>query len=174
VKKVLNIRYSLIIILIIALAAGGCSKDGETDTNTGPDSDRAPNPSVTSSGTDYEGKAYTFKVAHEYHPNSIGGKIWEKLDETLQYYTDGRVKLEIYPFSSLYTGLEQFTAVSTKAIDIAGLSDYVPQLWGYTDWQIGYVPFFFGETMLDAYEHDRRFQEHPDGLNLWLNSSPAA
>ena len=122
-RIMLNSRYLLLILLLLALATLSCSDSGDKSTYQTP----------YQSDYEYTGKAYTFKVSHEHHPNDFGSKIWGKLNEALQKYTNGQVKLEIFPFATLYNGIEGFTAVSTRAIDIAGLTDYVPQLWGYTD-----------------------------------------
>jgi C4-dicarboxylate-binding protein DctP len=89
--------------------------------------------------------------------------MWEYVDERLQYYTDGEVKLEIFPFGILFSVAEEFDACATGALDMVAMDAEAAAAGGLPDYLINHLPFFFGETAADAFDHDSRFLEHPDG-----------
>jgi len=141
----------LVLLLMVALVSGtmACEDEGEEVTTT-------PTPG-------YEGGAYTFRVPHQSLAGTIEADMWEYTDERLQYYTDGQVKLEIFPAGSLYRSLEQWDALATGSVDIIGISDWEPPMQGMMDWILASLPFFWGEAMDDTLDHDMRFWEHPEG-----------
>jgi TRAP-type C4-dicarboxylate transport system substrate-binding protein len=85
------------------------------------------------------------------------------LDERLQYYTDGKVKLQIYPGGSLYGAYEMYDALATGALDMAFMSDYQFMMTGFTDFEMFWLNCWWGETMEESSEHNDRYWAHPDG-----------
>jgi len=167
--KKLMIVLTILLALSPVMSTAGCSSDDEAT--------KAPalTAAVTATATPepaekgYTGGEHTFKISHGGSTTSFGHLQWQYIDERLRYYTDGKVKLEIFPMYSLYTAFEEWDAVVTGACDIAGIADYQIQMAGFLDFQIPWLNFFWGATRDETMEHDRRFWEHPEGGGTLLS-----
>ncbi len=163
----LAIVLAPLLVLALILTAVGCGGDDEatpkptqTPIPTG-GGDATPTPAPTGGG--YTGGSYTFKVSHQSPTATFTSEMWEFIGERFDYYTDGEVKLEVFPMGSLYRGPEEVDAVSTGALDMLMMSDGYFVLGGLSDFMVGFLAFFWGETREDSRAHDVRFLEHPDG-----------
>jgi len=169
--KKLAMLLTPLLVLALLLAAVGCGDDEEetpAPTKTGVATPTATaEPTPTSQG--YTGGKQTFKILHAWPATTYKHATVEYMDERLRYYTDGQVKLEIFPMGSLYSTFETWPALSTGALDMAYVGEFVPAMNGYLDYQMGYVAYYFGETIDDAPAHDMRFWEHPDGGQTLLD-----
>ena len=165
-KKLYMLLFPLLLVALIVTAVGcggGKEEATPTPTRTPTASGVTPTPGGGTPAPVYTGKSHTFKLAHSSAVTTQIHQQWLLADELLRKYTNDKVKLEIYPAASLYSSFELWDALSTGALDIASLGDFQPQMAGYLDFQIGYIPFFWGDTVEEAWEHDKRFWEHPDG-----------
>jgi len=165
-KKLVTIIAALLALAMV-LAPAGCGGDDDKETPT-------PLPTATIAGATitpasetptpaYTGGKHTFKIAHGNGISTVTHKIWELADERLRHYTDGQVKLEIFPANSLYGNFEMWDALATGALDIGNILDYQVQMAGFEDFQIGWLQLFWGATPEEAMEHGRRFWNHPEG-----------
>jgi len=145
----LLILLTPLLILALCLSAIGCGDDDEEE----------PTPTTA---TGYTGGEHTFKVSHGSPTSAIVNVMFEKMDELLQQYTDGQVKLEIFPASSLYPTDAEYQAVTTGGIDMIAGADGTFSKEGLLDWMIAYMPCFYGAEGEDSRGHDRRVTEHPD------------
>ena len=170
-------RLTMLLIPFLAVAlivtTVGCGSNNDEPTPTLTPTATTPGVSPTpGDGTEtpvYTGGKHTFKIAHSGTVESSTQEFWLLVDQKLRDYTNDKVKLEIYPAGSLYGSYEVWDALSTGAVDIANLGDYQPMLAGYMNYQIGYLNQFWGShvdwenQVDDAWEHDRRFWDHPQG-----------
>jgi len=155
---------TIFLALSLIIAVIGCGGDDEESTATPTkttETTATPEPTPTSQG--YTGGKQTFKVSHGSPPGTITDLMFEYMDERLKYYTDGQVKLEIFPLASLYGYFEEWDACVTGALDMFAMGDAQAVLVGLPDFMIAYLGFFWGETPEEAHDHDKRFQEHPEG-----------
>jgi len=161
----LTLLLTPLLVLALILTAVGCgSNDEETKTPTPTQTGQSTATlEPTATGVGYTGEKFTFKFSHQQAPGTSVARMIEYMDERLQYHTDGKAKLEIFPLGSLYTFYEEFDACATGAIDMVSMSDMSPVIAGLMDFMIGYLGFFWGETRELTAEHDKRFQEHPEG-----------
>ena len=138
-----------LLVLTLTFISSGCDEDTT--------------PTSVSEPVGYTGEKVTFRVSHTKRLSSNTHIMWEYVDERLQYYTDGEVKLEIFPFGILFSVAEEFDACATGALDMVAMDAEAAAAGGLPDYLINHLPFFFGETAADAFDHDSRFLEHPDG-----------
>ena len=101
--KKLAMLLTPLLVLALILTAAGCGDDDEetpapTKTGTATPTVTA-EPTPTSQG--YTGGKHTIKIAHSWPTTTYKHESIEYMDERLQYYTDGQVKLEIFPAGSL-------------------------------------------------------------------------
>ena len=162
--SILLIPLLLVALIVTAVGCGGDDEEATpTQTPVATTPGMTPTPGEGTPAPVYNGGSYTFKLAHTSAVTTTQSKMWVLWDETLRKYTNDKVKLEIFPASSLYGSFELWDAVSTGAVDIVSIGDFQPQMAGYLDFQIPYIPAFFGETIEEARAHDGRFWAHPDG-----------
>jgi len=167
------VLISILLVAALAFGAVGCGGD---------DDDATPAPTLTGAATatpeptnqGYTGGKHTFKVNHTNPPGHPVDLLWKYIEERLDYYTDGQVKLEIFPAASLYGTFDAWYALATGALDIASLADFALMGAGFLDYQIGYLNFFWGNTVEDAFSHTKRFWEHPDGGKTMFNLTDKA
>ena len=168
-KKLSMILVPVMLVALI-ITAVGCGGGDDNEITPTPIA-TAPAPTVTQEPgaiatpipVVYTGGKHTFKLSHISPAESIGQRQAEYLDELLRRYTDGKVKLEIFPAASLYGSFEMWDALSTGSLDMAFMSDYQFQMAGFSDYNITWINFFWGETMETGGEHNMRFWDHPDG-----------
>jgi len=169
--KKLVLLLAPLLVLALLIATAGCGGDDEEEATPTPVATEAGETPTPADGTPkpvYTGGKETFKVSHGSVLGTFSAILWELMDERLQFYTDGKCKMEIYPAASLYRGLEEWDAIATGGVDMIRISDWMPQMQGMMDWIIGYYPYFWGTDHFNQWEHDKRFWEHPDGGGVML------
>ena len=172
-KKLTLILIALLVLALVVTAVG-CGGDDDEKTTPTPAPTITVEPTATATGTGpsptatpeppaYTGGEHTFKFSTTSTLETLGYRRAEYLDERLRYYTDGKVKLQIYPGGSLYGAYEMYDALATGALDMAFMSDYQFMMNGFTGFEMFWLNCWWGETMEEAGEHNNRFWAHPDG-----------
>jgi len=170
--KKLSMLLTPLLILGLIITAVGCGDDDDEDTTTPTQIATATaTPAPTATGQGYTGESRTFKIAHINPVTHLTHMQWEYFDERLQYYTDGKVKLEIFPSGSLYASFEMFDALATGALDGAALFDYQMTYAGLYDYLATWINFFWGATMEEAKGHSARFFANTDVVNKLFGTS---
>ena len=105
-------------------------------------------------------KNYVFRLAHitnENHPIHQGALLFKKLVETR---TKGRVKIEIYPNSTLGNASQYAEQIALGAVDM-GLNTSGQLQVFVREYAVVMIPFLF-----DSYEHAHRVLDGPAGAML--------
>lgn len=103
----------------------------------------------------------TIKFSHVVAPDTPKGKGAEKFKELAEAYTDGKVKVEIYPNSQLYKDKEELEALQLGAVQMLApsLAKFGPL--GVREFEVFDLPFIFG-----GYEDLRKITEGEVGQSL--------
>ena len=93
----------------------------------------------------------TIKFSHVVAPDTPKGKGAEKFKELAEQYTDGKVKVEIYPNSQLYKDKEELEALQLGAVQMLApsLAKFGPL--GVPDFEAFDLPYIF-----DGYDQLRK------------------
>jgi len=83
------------------------------------------------------------KFSHVVAPNTPKGRGSEKFKELAERYTEGRVKVEVYPNSTLYKDNEEMNALQLGAVQMLApsLAKFGPL--GVRDFEVFDLPFIF-------------------------------
>lgn len=100
----------------------------------------------------------TIKFSHVVAPDTPKGKGAEKFKELAEKYTEGKVKVEIYPNSQLYKDKEELEALQLGAVQMLApsLAKFGPL--GINDFEVFDLPYIF-----DGYDQLRTVTEGPVG-----------
>ena len=167
--KALISLVSALLVMALIIGSVGCGGNGEeiaTPVQTATVGGATATPETTPQA--YTGESFKFRVSHQSIIGDIEDQRWNYINERLQYYTDGKCKLEIYPASSLYRGLEEWDACATGALDMMTVSSWQPTMQGLMDWQLPFMGFFWGEKAGEGRAHWERFAYNPDGGGVLL------
>ena len=101
------------------------------------------------------------KFSHVVAPDTPKGKGAEKFKELAEQYTEGRVKVEIYPNSQLYKDKEELEALQLGAVQMLApsLAKFGPL--GVPEFEVFDLPFIF-----DGYPSLHRVTNGPAGQAL--------
>ncbi|MFV0409330.1 MAG: TRAP transporter substrate-binding protein [Paracoccus sp. (in: a-proteobacteria)] len=102
-------------------------------------------------GTAVFAQDITIKFSHVVAPDTPKGKGAEKFKELAEQYTDGKVKIEIYPNSQLYKDKEELEALQLGAVQMLApsLAKFGPL--GIQDFEAFDLPYIF-----DGYDQLRK------------------
>jgi C4-dicarboxylate-binding protein DctP len=81
------------------------------------------------------------KFSHVVAPNTPKGKASEKFKELAEKYTNGKVKVEIYPNSSLYKDKEELEALQLGAVQMLAPSNSKFGPIGIRDYEVFDLPY---------------------------------
>ncbi|MDO5641399.1 MAG: TRAP transporter substrate-binding protein [Paracoccus sp. (in: a-proteobacteria)] len=103
----------------------------------------------------------TIKFSHVVAPDTPKGKGAEKFKELAEQYTDGRVKVEIYPNSQLYKDKEELEALQLGSVQMLApsLAKFGPL--GVQDFEAFDLPYIFG-----SYDDLRLITDGPVGEEM--------
>lgn len=103
----------------------------------------------------------TIKFSHVVAPDTPKGKGAEKFKELAEQYTDGKVKVEVYPNSQLYKDKEELEALQLGAVQMLApsLAKFGPL--GVPDFEVFDMPFIF-----EGYEDLRAVTDGPVGAAM--------
>jgi C4-dicarboxylate-binding protein DctP len=105
--------------------------------------------------------AITLKFSHVAAPQAHKSRAAERFKELAERYTEGRVKVELYPNSQLYKDKEELEALQLGAVQMLApsLSKFGPL--GIKDFEVFDLPFLFS-----GYDDLRKVTEGPIGKEL--------
>ena len=88
----------------------------------------------------------TIKFSHVVAPDTPKGKGADKFKELAEKYTEGRVKVEVYPNSQLYKDKEELEALQLGAVQMLApsLAKFGPL--GVGDFEVFDLPYIFKDT----------------------------
>ncbi|MDM7255747.1 MAG: TRAP transporter substrate-binding protein [Paracoccus sp. (in: a-proteobacteria)] len=103
----------------------------------------------------------TIKFSHVVAPDTPKGKGAEKFKELAEQYTEGKVKVEVYPNSQLYKDKEELEALQLGAVQMLApsLAKFGPL--GVPDFEVFDMPFIF-----EGYEDLRAVTDGPVGAAM--------
>lgn len=103
----------------------------------------------------------TIKFSHVVAPDTPKGKGAEKFKELAEAYTDGKVKVEIYPNSQLYKDKEELEALQLGSVQMLApsLAKFGPL--GVGEFEVFDLPYIF-----DGYDQLRKVTEGEVGKEL--------
>lgn len=103
----------------------------------------------------------TIKFSHVVAPDTPKGKGAEKFKELAEQYTEGKVKVEVYPNSQLYKDKEDLEALQLGAVQMLApsLAKFGPL--GVPDFEVFDMPFIF-----EGYEDLRAVTDGPVGAAM--------
>ena len=103
----------------------------------------------------------TIKFSHVVAPDTPKGKAAEKFKELAEQYTEGKVKVEIYPNSQLYKDKEELEALQMGSVQMLApsLAKFGPL--GVGDFEVFDLPYMF-----DGYDQLRKVTDGPVGEEL--------
>src|ERR1035437_4212295 len=81
------------------------------------------------------------KFSHVVAPNTPKGKGSEKFKELAEKYTNGKVKVEVYPNSTLYKDKEELEALQLGAVQMLAPSNSKFGPIGIKDFEVFDLPF---------------------------------
>ena len=81
------------------------------------------------------------KFSHVVAPNTPKGKGADKFKELAEKYTDGKVKVEVYPNSTLYKDKEELEALQLGAVQMLAPSNSKFGPMGIKDFEVFDLPF---------------------------------
>src|SRR5437588_11577126 len=81
------------------------------------------------------------KFSHVVAPNTPKGKGAEKFKELAEKYTNGKVKVEVYPNSTLYKDKEELEALQLGAVQMLAPSNSKFGPMGIKDFEVFDLPF---------------------------------
>ena len=103
----------------------------------------------------------TIKFSHVVAPDTPKGKGAEKFKELAEQYTEGKVKVEIYPNSQLYKDKEELEALQLRAVHMLApsLAKFGPL--GIQDFEAFDLPYIF-----DGYDQLRKITDGEVGAAM--------
>ncbi|AUM75260.1 TRAP transporter substrate-binding protein [Paracoccus jeotgali] len=103
----------------------------------------------------------TIKFSHVVAPDTPKGKGAEKFKELAEQYTEGKVKVEVYPNSQLYKDKEELEALQLGAVQMLApsLAKFGPL--GIQDFEAFDLPYIF-----DSYDELRTVTDGPVGAQM--------
>ncbi|AXC50349.1 C4-dicarboxylate ABC transporter [Paracoccus suum] len=109
----------------------------------------------------------TIKFSHVVAPDTPKGKGAEKFKELAEKYTEGKVKIEIYPNSQLYKDKEEMEALQLGAVQMLApsLAKFGPL--GVPDFEAFDLPYIF-----DGYDQLRKVTEGDVGAAMLAKLEP--
>ncbi|HWJ03801.1 MAG TPA: DctP family TRAP transporter solute-binding subunit [Verrucomicrobiae bacterium] len=151
-----HLIVGLVLILVVVLTAVGCSNQTATDKKDSP---------------------VVIKFSHVVTPDAPKGAAAIKFKELAEKYSNGKVKVEVYPSSQLYGDKEELEAVQSGNVQI--IAPDIQKLVGLNP-QFQYValPFLFpnNEAVYKFWESDenKKLMNSLDkfnlkGLAMWPN-----
>jgi C4-dicarboxylate-binding protein DctP len=81
------------------------------------------------------------KLSHVVAPNTPKGKGSDKFKELAEKYTNGKVKVEVYPNSTLYKDKEELEALQLGAVQMLGPSNSKFGPIGVKDFEVFDLPY---------------------------------
>ncbi len=109
----------------------------------------------------------TIKFSHVVAPDTPKGKGAEKFKELAEKYTDGKVKVEVYPNSQLYKDKEELEALQLGAVQMLApsLAKFGPL--GVPDFEAFDLPYIF-----DGYDQLRKVTDGEVGKAMLAKLEP--
>jgi C4-dicarboxylate-binding protein DctP len=107
------------------------------------------------------------KFSHVVAPNTPKGKGAEKFKELAEKYTNGKVKVEVYPNSTLYKDKEELEALQLGAVQMLAPSNSKFGPMGVKDFEVFDLPFIIPN--LNAL---RKVTEGPIGAKMLKQLEP--
>ena len=109
----------------------------------------------------------TIKFSHVVAPDTPKGKGAEKFKELAELYTDGKVKVEVYPNSQLYKDKEELEALQLGAVQMLApsLAKFGPL--GVPDFEAFDLPYIF-----DGYDQLRKVTDGEVGKAMLAKLEP--
>jgi len=109
----------------------------------------------------------TIKFSHVVAPNTPKGKGADRFKELAEKYTEGKVKVEVYPNSQLYKDNEEMNALQLGAVQILApsLAKFGPL--GVRDFELFDLPYIFHSK-----EDLRKITDGPVGKKLLEKLAP--
>jgi len=106
-------------------------------------------------------QAITIKFSHVVAPDTPKGKAAEKFKELAESYTEGKVKVEVYPNSQLYKDKEELEALQLGAVQMLApsLAKFGPL--GVREFEVFDLPF-----IMKDYNDLRKITDGPVGRAL--------
>ena len=103
----------------------------------------------------------TIKFSHVVAPDTPKGKAAEKFKELAEKYTEGKVKVEVYPNSQLYKDKEELEALQLGAVQMLApsLAKFGPL--GISDFEAFDLPYIF-----DGYDQLRKVTDGEVGKGM--------
>ena len=101
------------------------------------------------------------KFSHVVAPNTPKGKGAEKFKELAEQYTNGKVKVEVYPNSTLYKDKEELEALQLGAVQMLAPSNSKFGPMGVKDFEVFDLPF-----LVPTLESLRKVTEGPIGKRM--------
>lgn len=103
----------------------------------------------------------TIKFSHVVAPDTPKGKAAEKFKELAEQYTEGKVKVEVYPNSQLYKDKEELEALQLGSVQMLApsLAKFGPL--GVQQFEVFDLPLLF-----NGYEDLRKITEGPVGEEM--------
>jgi C4-dicarboxylate-binding protein DctP len=101
------------------------------------------------------------KFSHVVAPNTPKGKGAEKFKELAEKYTNGKVKVEVYPNSTLYKDKEELEALQLGAVQMLAPSNSKFGPMGIKDFEVFDLPF-----LLPSLASLRKVTEGPIGKKM--------
>jgi len=101
------------------------------------------------------------KFSHVVAPNTPKGKGADKFKELAEKYTNGKVKVEVYPNSTLYKDKEELEALQLGAVQMLAPSNSKFGPMGIKDFEVFDLPF-----LLPNLAALRKVTEGPIGTNM--------
>src|SRR5659263_307449 len=86
------------------------------------------------------------KFSHVVAPNTPKGKGSEKFKELAEKYTNGKVKVEVYPNSTLYKDKEELEALQLGAVQMLAPSNSKFGPIGIKDFEVFDLPYILPNT----------------------------
>ena len=98
----------------------------------------------------YAAEPVTLKISHVTQANSPKGAGADKFKELVEKYTDGSVKVEVYPDSSLYGDREEMKALQENKVQMLAPALSKMSVFyknpGDNPWIVFDMPFLFNST----------------------------
>src|SRR5688572_15045485 len=115
----------------------------------------------TASGYSASAEPIVIKFSHVVSPDTPKGKGAAKFRELAETYTNGAVKVEIYPNSQLYKDKEELEALQLGAVQMLApsLAKFGPL--GVKEFEVFDLPYIF-----DSYEELHKVTQGPVGESL--------
>lgn len=123
--------------------------------------------SVLGAGVAHAQQTVTIKFSHVVAPDTPKGKGANKFKELAEKYTDGKVKIEVYPNSQLYKDKEELEALQLGAVQMLApsLAKFGPL--GVREFEVFDLPYLF-KNNADL----RKITEGAVGKNLFTKLEP--